>query len=288
MQMKATMHPNLFLRTLWQRELRAEVFVAMSFDPRYASRFDDVFRPAIRSVSIDHAQLDARRVDLSKSGDSILVEINDGIAHAQLVLADISVVGRDAATGRPYRNANVMYEVGLALACRQPSEVVLVRDDNDHLLFDISVIPCPQVDFSDIQAARQIITDALVDRIATRNLLRDARTRTALAALSADEILLMQQVKDYSLTDVWGFKDDGGVNFLAMAAIPRLLDKQLIQLAGRFTEGHPGYRWTPLGQAVLRLVQFEVRTFEANRPPPGQESPQDASASSDSAPPAAV
>lgn len=261
------MYPNLFLRTYWQRELRAEVFVAMSFDPRYDSRFKNVFRLAICSIGMDHEQLDARRVDLSKSGDSILVEINDGIAHAQLILADVSTVGRDAATGRPYRNANVMYEVGLALACRQPSEIVLVRDDNDPLLFDISVIPCPQIDFSDVRTARQTIADALVDRITTRNLLRDARTRTALATLSSDELLLMKQAKDYSLGHVWGFKDDGGVNFLTMAAIPRLLDKQLIELAGRFLAGHPAYRWTHLGHAVLRLVQSEIPTFSADQPP---------------------
>jgi hypothetical protein len=46
-----------------------------------------------------------------------------------------------------------MYEVGLALACRQPSEVLLVRDDRARFLFDVSVVPHMQVDFTDKERA---------------------------------------------------------------------------------------------------------------------------------------
>jgi len=38
----------------------------------------------------------------------------DGIAHARLILGDVSPVSGD------YPNANVMYEIGLAHALRQP------------------------------------------------------------------------------------------------------------------------------------------------------------------------
>ena len=60
------------------------------------------------------------RVDLSKTGDiSILTDIMDGIAHSEMFLADISSTGYDSKTAEPYRNGNVMYEVGLAVACLQ-------------------------------------------------------------------------------------------------------------------------------------------------------------------------
>src|SRR5690606_1495460 len=108
--------------------MRNEVFVAMSFDPRFERRWEAIFRPAIESISVGGQQLRAVRVDIRKSGDSILSEINDGIGHSQLVLADISIVDRHMTDGtqRSFRNGNVMYEVGIALACRQPVEVVLV------------------------------------------------------------------------------------------------------------------------------------------------------------------
>lgn len=94
------MYPNAFLRAFWEMEIRLEVFVAMSFDERYRSRFDKVIEPAISSIRVGDVPLKARRVDTSKSGDSILTEIVDGIAHARLVLADLSTVGKDAVTGR--------------------------------------------------------------------------------------------------------------------------------------------------------------------------------------------
>jgi len=73
--------------------------------------------------------LEPLRVDVSKTGDSVLTDIIDGIAHCEMILADVSAIGYDSKTGDPYRNGNVMYEVGLAVAARQPSEVLLIQDD---------------------------------------------------------------------------------------------------------------------------------------------------------------
>ena len=150
------MYPNVLLRTLWQMELRPEVFVAMTFSDDYRPHFDEVIAPAIRLVRVGGVSLEPRRVDESKSGDSILTEIVGGIAHSQLVLADVSSIGRDVKSGRPHRNGNVMYEVGIALACRQPEEVLLIRDDKDPFLFDVSTIPHRRLDFTDINRESRV------------------------------------------------------------------------------------------------------------------------------------
>jgi hypothetical protein len=50
-----------------------------------------------------------------------------------------------------------------------------------------------------------------------------------------------------------------------MASTPRLLDKGLIQLAGRFMEGHPAYHLTPLGIVVAKLIQSGLREFNADK-----------------------
>jgi hypothetical protein len=120
------MHPNVYLKTFWQMQLKPQIFVAMSFAEPYRTRFEQVISPAISSVRVDNVALVAYRVDNSQSGDSILTDIMDGIAHSRMILADVSSIGRNSTTGEPYRNGNVMYEVGLALACRQPCDVLLV------------------------------------------------------------------------------------------------------------------------------------------------------------------
>src|SRR5512142_302622 len=95
------------------------VFVAMSFDPLLEPRWASVIEPGVSD-----AGLKAYRVNASKISDSIVTEIEQGSANARLVLADVSLVGST-------RNANVLYEVGLAHAVRQPQEVLLFRSDSE-------------------------------------------------------------------------------------------------------------------------------------------------------------
>lgn len=143
--------------------------------PQYQRRFDTIVAPAVSSITYGSERLTAYRVDLSKTGDSIVTDIVDGIAHSQLVLADVSTIGKDSVAGIPYRNGNVMYEVGVALACRHPSEVLLVRDDEDKFLFDVSSIPHMEVDFTNTGAAIDSLREALLARLRERQFVYDAR-----------------------------------------------------------------------------------------------------------------
>ncbi len=101
----------------------------MSFADEFLNRWEMVIKPAI-----EDAGLEPYRVDSSRISDSILTDILNGIANSRLVFGDISE------TTRGYRNGNVMYEVGLAHASRQPEEVILFRSDDGALLFDVANI----------------------------------------------------------------------------------------------------------------------------------------------------
>lgn len=261
------MHPQAFLQTLWRMELRPQVFVAMSFEDRYQSRFDEVLAPAIRGITINEKQLEPYRVDLSKSGDSILSEIVDGIAHAELVLADVSTVGKDSVTGRPYRNGNVMYEVGIALACRQPAEVLLVRDDRDPFLFDVSTVPHMHIDFAEKESASAALQQALRTRLRERDLTKDVRVQKAVASLSIEETNELRYAADLPPDGVWTKKDTGVIDFHAMEAIPRLLDKGVIRVVGMAQWGFPAYALTPLGRVVAGVVKTSLRSVRFEVPP---------------------
>jgi hypothetical protein len=141
-------------------------------------------RPAFDSagsdefLGIEGRLLTAIRTDIRQSGDSILTEIIDGIAHSQLVLADISTKTRwrESQTVQTARNSNVLMEVGLALACRQPVELILVRDDDDPLIFDLSHIPVLRLDSSDIDNSVKIGMEPTVQNI---TILAKSRARPA-------------------------------------------------------------------------------------------------------------
>ena len=249
------MHPNIFLRTFWRLELRPQVFVAMSFSERYQQRFDEVYAPAIRDIRVGDVPHEPYRVDLSKSGDSILTDIMDGVAHSQMVLADVSTVGKDAVTGEPYRNGNVLYEVGIALACRQPSEVLLVRDDDDKFLFDVSTVPHLTVDFSDSTQAWARVRQEIIARLKERQYVLDARVEMAIAGLSADELKVLRQLAKLNPNRGWGRDPGRKIDFIGMIAVPRLLEKQLIRIVGEFEDdGSPVYVSTELGRVVARAV----------------------------------
>jgi hypothetical protein len=260
------MHPQTFLKTFWRLEMRPTVFVAMSFAPQYQTRFDDVLAPAIRAIDIGDVPLKPHRVDISKNGDSILTEISDGIAHSRLVLADVSSIGKDSISGRPYRNANVLYEVGLALACRHSSEVLLIRDDHDDFLFDVSTIPHKTIDFTNVASAKTILVQELLDRLKEQKYHLDARVEKAFHSLSAEEVMLLKQTKNYTETMVWGSEVKGIANWWG-DAVQRLLDKGIIKLMGEFEENKPAFAFTPLGEVIHQMINKKLPQFKADLPP---------------------
>jgi hypothetical protein len=256
------MHPQTFLKTFWRMELRPQVFVAMSFAPQYQERFEHVIAPAVRSINAGGQLLQPHRVDISKNGDSILTEISDGIAHARLVLADVSTIGKDSVTGRPYRNGNVMYEVGLALACRHPSEVLLVRDDRDDFLFDVSTVPHTSIDFTDGPKAIDALRNELLARLREQEFHHDARVRLAIDSLSAEELILLKRMKEHRPGTVWGREVKGLANWYGLAT-GRLLDKGVIRLAGELEGDKPAFTFTALGFVVHQMVNRGLPQFKA-------------------------
>jgi len=246
------MHPNIYLRTFWRSSFAHRVFVAMSFADPYKKRFDEIIKPAIEDIEYRGHKLKAHRVDLSKTGDSILTDIVDGIAHSVMVLADVSVIGYDSKTGNSYRNGNVMYEVGLALACRQTSEVLLIRDDNDRFLFDVSTVPHKHLDFANVEIARSLLKEEIENRLREIDHVLDTRISLAVATLTGGERQIISSFRKYAMGQTFWFTKE--TLFMA-TAIPRLLDKQIFVTAGITHDGHAMYRWTELGKTLADNIE---------------------------------
>ncbi len=225
------MHPNTYLRTLWRPETRNQVFVAMSFEQRFTERYDQIIKPAVENEPIAGRRLSAYKVDNSLTGDSILTDIADGIAHSALFLADVSVIDEGRYAEQPIRNGNVMYEVGLALSCRLPSEVLLIRDDNKKFLFDVSTIPHITIDFTNQSAATEQIRTALRDRLSETKKIYDARVIMAVRQMTPLQLQILEgllklapgQANDFSI------KGTGRLSIPIERAVSELLNKGCIQ-----------------------------------------------------------
>jgi len=256
------MHPNTYLRSYWRGEFRPQVFVATGPDDASHKRFVQVIQPAIeQDTNWGGNALRAHQVDLSQFGESVLTEIADAATHSILVLADVST----APTGE--RSGDVMFAVGLALACRQASEVLLVREDQDRMLFEASTVPSLRLEFSRPPAARARLAEKLRGCLRETELVNDARVHAAVAGMTGEERQLVAE---------WGAVGGDKVYWLAeenpysMTALSRLLDKELIRTAGVTHEGHAMFMWTRLGKAAAENIDrlLPVAVFP---PPPEQE-----------------
>lgn len=248
------MNPNTYLKSMWRNNYEPFVFVAMSFEERFNSRFEHVIKPAIENETIGDRSLKAYRVDLTKSGESILTEISNGIAHCFLFLADVSTIDQLRFSSKPARNSNVLYEVGMALACRLPEEVLLIRDDNDPLIFDTSSIPHVTIDFEDDAAAIVQIQDLLKDRAKERKIISDARVITALSHLSPDDLELLNKMNEIEPTHSADLRYSQGERKLmaipTATALNNLLRLDLAMGYSLTNDGSLTYKLTDIGRAV--------------------------------------
>lgn len=251
------MHPNAFLTTLWRAEIKEQLFVAMSFAPRFLARYEEIIRPAIEDEPIAGTKLSAYRVDNSKTGDSILTDIVNGIAHSRLVLADVSVIDEGRYTEVPIRSGNVMYEVGVALACRNSSEVLLIRDDEKEFLFDVSTIPHLKIDFSDSEAAIKTLRSAIAERLMEINLLQDARIRIAVSSLTQDETRILNELVKLPPDRARNFEKQtiGQPSIPDARGLDGLLAKGCIKSVAVNTESRVVfYALTPFGYALAQAA----------------------------------
>lgn len=268
------MYPLDFFNSFWRNDFEDCVFVAMSFHPAHEERWTSIFKPAIESIAVNGNPLQAHRVDTRQTGQAIHTEILNGIAHSQLVLADISVQDRwiDPITHRPrsHVNDNVMYEVGIAMTSRQPVEVLLVRDDiqlsnEERPPFDVLNIPYVTFHPSDPDRSIDIIRENIKGRLNERNLRKDLRFTKTLQSLSSAEVgILMDEHVTCTLDDetiVFKFEYTTMKHVLANQPVPLLLQKQLIHLVAIEQNPLPAmqYRLTDLGVALVRhLMKFQV------------------------------
>jgi hypothetical protein len=224
----------------------------MSFDRRFEHRWKNVIAPG----ALD-AGLQAFRVDIPKASSSIPADILAGIARSRLILADITPLDG-------HRNGNVMYEVGIAHATRQPEEVLLFRSDTDRLLFDVSTIRVNQyAPDEDSAGARVTVADAIQWALREVDTLRALAVQNAAAALDYQAtVMLMRCVDSEGLKPlmVVSMRDALGATIWA-PALSRLLELGLAQTDWReMTEEEVGSS-RPWNQAAGDLARYRLTAF---------------------------
>lgn len=112
------------------------------------------------------------------------------VANSRLILGDVTAL--NVLDGRPIRNANVMYEIGMAHAVRLPEEVLLLRSDEYELDFDLANV---RVNFyrpgASIEDARSLIQELITAALAEINLKRHVAVERAMGSLDVIDMAIL-------------------------------------------------------------------------------------------------
>lgn len=236
------MYPRTWFDTYWRGNLRNEVFVVMSFSAEFDPVWQNSIRPAIEEDLAGGGKFTAHRVDSTALSGSIVAEIYDGVAHASLVFADVSITSTGKWIGQ--RNGNAMYEVGLAMALRPETDLNLVKSDSSDLNFDLLQIRVHQYQQDQQAESRKKFGLLLQCALDARKSAAQLLAKHTWSRLDRDCLFLMSHHKDFK-----PFHMAQDATHDQRHAVIRLLELGIIRCE---CPAHGTYRyvWTDFGKAV--------------------------------------
>ncbi len=227
------MYPKKFWNEFRLPKWMNEIFVGMWFDDNNVSkRYSQIIEKAI-----EQAQLKPRFLKDIITGDSIPIDIMTGIIECRLVLFDISPMEGDI------RNSNVMYELGLAHTWRNKEEVIIIRDDDGNLPFDIQSMGVIKYDPNNIPKAIDDIKKTILFRLQEIEKIQNSMVRKASERLNIEAYNVLTNSKGLI------FHDRDFQENVRLLAMPLLLDLGLVEMLTD-NKGY-GYHPTQLGRKVI-------------------------------------
>src|SRR4030042_2179654 len=174
------MYPKKFWNDFRLPKWPDEIFVGMWFnDDNVSKRYYPIIEKAIQQTS-----LKPRFFKNIITGDSIPIDIMTGIIEFRLTLFDISPI--EEYKGESNRNSNVMYELGLAHTWRNPEEVIVIRDDDGKLPFDIQSSGVVKYNIGDQEKAIEDIKETILFRLDQIEKIQRSMVRKAAESLSLE------------------------------------------------------------------------------------------------------
>lgn len=259
------MHPRDFFSSYWRSDFRNEVFVAMSFEAEFTNVWKCAIEPAI-SEAVGGTLKPVRIDTTTLAGDTVL-KILDGVCHSKLVFVDISIQKGGRWAGQ--RNGNVMYELGLAHAWREASEVIMVRSDSDPIAFDVQSMFVHSYNANDLSSAKARFKSLIESSLGESGLTKALKIRQAIQGL--DHLALAFIAMHYDKPFFWvaDFPPRPSQDYPVQAlreelnnrsAILRLLDSGILATDTNCDDGEhrAAFHWTAFGKAVLKALEWPV------------------------------
>ncbi|MFH1311467.1 MAG: hypothetical protein ABIH65_03620 [Nanoarchaeota archaeon] len=251
------MYPKHFFERFWKGEQKNELFVCMPFNDSFDKKFEIINR-VTKNTNLHRA----RRVKEGVGTTIITDEILEGIANSKFLLFDLS---NDPKYDKKCPNPNVMYELGIAIAMREPSDILVIKDSSEEiekLPFDVRTIRIHQ---HPQEIDEEFFKRELEKAIEHQEWHKSKRVKAA--AESIDEFGLGLMLETGIRPDEWDHFSFGGFGLDSIpkrTAAHRLMDLGILFFdTGK--ERNPAeyaYHWTSFGREVMKHLGIKRMTKE--------------------------
>ncbi|MBU0590825.1 MAG: hypothetical protein ABIJ10_01345 [Candidatus Micrarchaeota archaeon] len=261
---------KLNIETLWESELRDELFVCMPFALK--EKFDTINKSALEAGF----KGGAKKADRDVNAEMIMDNILDGILNSKMILFDLS--DDPKSTKKQKRiNENVLIEIGIANAIRDKTDLIFIRNEKteNKLPFNINNIRYNMHgDVLDAAWLKEILKKAIENQIHYKT----NRVRLTAQTLTPNELMIMEVFgrlpekywdnflvpifEDYEKKSIEGiFRDVSGFEIkITQRSIHRLLDFGIIRLNWSPDGNEISYWWTQHGYNVMKYLKKEKYT----------------------------
>ncbi len=254
------MWAKFFFERFWESTQRNELFVCMPFHQEFDKRFSTIVEPSAREAGFEKAA----RVDQSTEGNVITDKIWDGIANCKMVLVDLT----DDPQSKGHVNGNVLLELGVAQAMREPSAVVIIRDEDPKTAdFDVRGLTINRPGGGKL--SKEWLKDLLCASVRNHNWSESKRVKAA--AESIDEIGLVLMWEIGRRPKDWRHFNTVGQPAEVKLAVLRLMDLGILRLGtgGPSAPTEHAYHWTPFGDQVIKHLGINMMTMPEFEKTPG-------------------
>lgn len=239
------MYVKFFFERFWEGEQRNELFVCMPFDVSLDKKFE-----AIREAAISVNFNDAKRVKENIEANVITDKIFDGIANSKMLLFDLSDDPKSPCQYSKQSNGNVLYELGIANAYRDPEDIIIIRETStSNVQFDITSIK--RNDY-DAELSINWLSDILKKALDKQDWSKSKRVKATAKSIDGDALYLMYKYgrnpAEYS-----HFHTDG-LEVSTIMSASRLVDLGILSFESKcYEKGYEhAYHWTSFGYEVMK------------------------------------
>lgn len=243
------MYPKIFFENFWEREQKNELFVCMPFHVNLDGKFDVICEVA-KELGFDRAV----RVKEDYVANDITYKILGGIGNSRTLLFDLSDDPKSHCEFSKQANINVLYELGISTAIREPEDILLIREKSkSELPFDIKSL---NINGYEGPLNRDWLNQKLKAVLDGQNWYKSRRVIATAKSIDSIGLKLILKIYKENREGEDHFNDEGLPTEVKLAIL-RLIDLGILWFATDKKGTEYAYHWTPFGRAVIKYLGVE-------------------------------